>query len=65
MTTMYDKRNYLFHLSALAQAVDHGLELRKIHRALQFNQKPRLRTYIELNTRMKEKATNKFKVMFF
>ena len=64
-TTLYEKRNNVAHYTILAQALDHGLSLRKIHRALQFQQKPWLRPYIEMNTRMRAQSENNLKEMFF
>ena len=34
---LYDKENYVVHISALKKALLHGLKLRKVHKALQFN----------------------------
>ena len=65
MTTLYKKRNYVAHYSILAEALNHRLRLRKIHRGLQFQQKLWLRPYIEINTQMREQSKNKFEEMIF
>ena len=33
-----DKENYVVHIRALKQALNHGLILKKVHRMIQFNQ---------------------------
>ena len=35
---LYDKNNYAVHIRSLKQALDHGLILKKVYRAIQFNQ---------------------------
>ena len=35
---VYDKKNYVVHIKALKQAINHGLILKNIHRVIQFNQ---------------------------
>ena len=40
-----NKKNYVIHIQALAQALAHGLVLDKIHRAIEFDQSPWLKTY--------------------
>ena len=35
---LYDKTNYAVHIRSLKKALDHGLILKKVHRAIQFNQ---------------------------
>lgn len=37
-----------------------GVKVTKIHRVLRFYQKPYLRKYMKLNTRLRQKATNAF-----
>ena len=49
----------------MKQALDAGLVLKKIHRVLQFNQKPWLREYIAFNTDKRTSATNDFEKNFF
>ena len=34
---MHDNNNYVTHIRALKQALDHGLILEKLHRVIQFN----------------------------
>ena len=57
---LYDKKNYVVHKIALKQALMHGLKLEKAHKALQFNQKPWLKPYIEMNRQKITLAENNF-----
>ena len=60
-----DKKNYVIHIQALNQALQHGLRLDRIHRAMEFNQSPWLKTYIDFNTQLRMAATNDFEKDFF
>ena len=60
-----DKKNYVIHVQALNQALQHGLRLDGIHRAIEFNQSPWLKTYIDFNTQLRTAATNDFEKDFF
>lgn len=53
-----DKKEYVIHFRMLKLALKHGLILRKIHRVISFDQSPWLRSYIDLNTRLRSKAKN-------
>lgn len=60
LTTFDTKKHYVVHYHVLKQAIKHGLKLTKIHRVIRFNQSPWLRTYIDLNTNLRQNATNTF-----
>ena len=60
-----DKKNYIIHIQALNQALQHGLRLDRIHRAIEFDQSPWLKTYIDFNTQLRTAATNDFEKDFF
>ena len=60
-----DKKNYVIHIQALNQVLQHGLRLDTIHRAIEFNQLPWLKTYIDFNTQLRMAATNDFEKDFF
>ena len=51
--SMEDKEKYAVHNSALKQALNHGLILKKVHRVIKFNQKAWLKPYIDINTKKK------------
>ena len=56
LTTLEDKENYIVHISALKQALDHGLKLKKVHRVIKFTQKAWMKPYIMKNTEKKNKC---------
>ena len=60
-----DKKNYVIHIQALNQALQHGLRLDRIHRVIEFNQSPWSKTYIDFNTQLRMAATNDFEKDFF
>ena len=60
-----DKKSYIIHIQALNQALQHGLRLDGIHRAIEFDQSPWLKTYIDFNTQLRTAATNDFEKDFF
>ena len=60
-----DKKKYVVHISILKQALDHGLKLKKVHRVIEFNQEAWLKKYIDMNTKLRKKASNDFEKDFF
>ena len=60
-----DKEKYVIHIRALKQALNHDLKLKKVHRAIQFNQKSWLKPYIDMNSELGTEAENKFEEDFF
>ena len=60
-----DKKKYVIHITALKQALNHGLILRKVHRITQFKQKDWLKSYIDMNTELRKKAKNEFETNLF
>ena len=60
-----DWKNYVIHIRALDQALKHGLVLERIHRAIEFNQYPWMKTYIDFNTKLRTAAANDFEKDFF
>ncbi|XP_057291139.1 uncharacterized protein LOC130613782 [Hydractinia symbiolongicarpus] len=50
---------------ALYEAIKHGLEFKKVHRVIRFNQKAWLAGYIDHNTRLRTTARNDFEKDFY
>ena len=63
--TLYDKENYVVHIRALKQALNHGLVLKKEHRVIKFYQEAWLKPYIDINTELRTKAKYDFEKDFF
>ena len=49
----------------MKQELNHGLVLKKVYRVTKFNQEPRLKPYIDMNTELRKKTNNHFKKYFF
>ena len=65
VTTCEDKKNYVVHITALQQALKHGLILEKIHKVIQFEQKEWMSEYIMLNVNKRKQSRNEFEKNFF
>ena len=63
--TVQDKKNYVVHIVALKQALNHGLELTKIHKIIQFDQEAWLKPYIDMNTVLRTDSKNDFEKDLF
>ena len=57
---LFNKKKYVAHINALKQALNHGLNLKKIHRVIEFNKKEWLKPYIDMNTELRKVAKNDF-----
>lgn len=57
---LHDKNNYVIHYRNLQLYLSLGLQLKKVHKVLKFRQKNFISSYIDLNTKMREKAKDKF-----
>ncbi|CAH1389916.1 unnamed protein product [Nezara viridula] len=60
-----NREKYVLHFINLQQAMSLLLKLVRVHRALLFRQSHWLRSYIELNTKHRQQATNDFDKDFF
>ena len=65
VSNLRDKKSYLIHIRALAQALKHGLILDRIHQAIEFNQSTWMKPCIDFNTQLRTKAKNDFEKDFF
>ena len=59
------KRNYVSHIVALKQALNHGLKLSKVHRVIEFRQEDWLKSYIMMKTELRMHAENDFEKEFY
>ena len=54
--TMQNKENYIIHIKALKQAINHRLKLKKVHKVIEFDQEAWLKPYIDMNTDLRKQA---------
>ena len=65
VTNLNDKREYFINIRNLKQALNHGLVLKNVYRVIKVNQKAWLKPYIDMNTKLRQKAKNNFENNFF
>ena len=65
VANFHDKKEYVLYIRNLKQALNHRLVLKKVHRAIKFNQNVWLKPYIDINTHLRRKAKNDFEKDFF
>ena len=53
---LWDKEKYVVHHQNLKLYLELGLKIKKIHRGIKFREEPWMRSYIELNTRLRTEA---------
>ena len=63
--TIHNKENYVVHIRALKQTLNHGLKLTKVQRIIQFDQEAWRKPYIDMNTELRKHAKNDFEKDFF
>ena len=59
-----DKEKYGIHISALKQALNHGLKLTKVRRVIEFKQQAWLKPCIDMNTKLRTNEKNDFEKRF-
>ena len=62
---LYYKCKYVIHIKALVQALEHGLVIEKLHKAIEFKQSAWMKEYINFNTRLRTEAKNDFEKDFY
>ena len=65
VANLHDKKEYVTHIRNSKQALNQGLDLKKVHRIIKFNQKAWLKPNIDMNTELRKKAKNDFEKDFF
>ena len=64
VTSLHDKTEYVIYIRNVKQALNHELILKKVHRVIKFNQKAWVKSYIAMNTKLRQIAKNNFKKDF-
>ena len=62
---MQNKNKYVCNISTLQMALNYGLRLEKVYRAIEFNQSDWLKHYIDMNTELRKGEKNEFEKNFF
>ena len=65
VSNLNNKTKYIIHEVALKRAVDAGLILTKIHRVIEFMQKPWMQSFIDFNISKRKIAKDEFEKKFF
>ncbi|MCG8113271.1 MAG: DNA polymerase, partial [Candidatus Thiodiazotropha taylori] len=65
MVTLEDKEKYVVHYRNLQLYLRLGLEIKNVHRVLEFSQEAWMKPYIDFNTEMRKKATSTFQKNFY
>jgi hypothetical protein len=60
MQTLFNKTNYVIHFKNLKLYMNLGLELKKVHRVMEFRQERYLSSYIKKNTILRKNSKNDF-----
>ena len=64
VANLHDKTVYDINIRNLKQESNYGLVLKKVHRVIKFYQNGWLKTYIDMNTDLRQKAKNNFEKDF-
>ena len=62
---LFDKEKYIVHHKKLKLYEELGLKIKKIHRGIKFREEPWMKSYIELNTKLRANGKNDFQKDFF
>ena len=64
VTNLHDKIEYAIQIMNLKQALYHRFILKKVNRVIKFNQNAWLKPYIDMNTKLRQKAKKKLRKIF-
>ena len=53
-----DKEKYVVGISALKQALNHGLKLKRMNKVIQFNQRAWMKAFSDMNTKLRKEVKN-------
>ena len=56
MCTLHGKKNLVIHIRNLKQALEHGLKLQKVHKAIAFHQEAWFKRSNGMNTELRKKG---------
>lgn len=62
---LMDKKRYIIHYQNLKLYKELGMKFTNIHKVLQFRQKPWMRSYIDMNTKLRAKTNSAFEKDLF
>ena len=62
---MHDKKECVIYIRTLKQVLNHGLEIKKVHRVITSIEKAWLKSYIDMNTELRKNSKNGFQKDFF
>lgn len=65
INTLKPKKNYIIDYRMLKECIRQGIILKKVKRAISFEQKAWLKPYIEKNTKLRQEAKNDFEKDFY
>ena len=65
LTTLSDKDHYVVHYRTLQLYIQQGMEIKQIHRVLEFHQEAWMKSYIDFNTEQRKKAKTTFQKNFY
>lgn len=63
--TFYERKRYIVHHKALEFYLEKGLEIKKIHRIVEYDEKAWLKPYIEKNSKLRQDSENEFEKAFY
>ena len=65
VANLYGQTEYVLYIINLKQELNYKLILKKVHRVIKFNEKAWLKPYIDMNTKLRQKAKNNVEKDFF